>query len=98
MRLILFLLAEGSPDEHQTPIPIGPLPGSVGSGNGSGGLPGIPLFEEMVRALWSNPNALDRIEALLATLRNSEEGERLIPEELDEIWGPLMEARRKVGA
>lgn len=97
MRLILFLLAEGGPDETQTSIITGPLPGGDGSGNGSGGLPGIPLFEEMVRALWTNPKALDRIEEMLATLRASEEGAQLIPEELDEIWGPLMQTRKKAG-
>lgn len=93
MRLILLLLAEGDADEQRTSLTVGRLLG--GSGNGAGVLPGIPLFEEFVRALWSNPKALDRIEAMLATLRKTDETARLIPEELDEIWEPLMEARRR---
>lgn len=94
MRLILFLLAEGDPDQQQTSLTVGRLLGG-GSDNGSSGLPGIPLFEELVRALWSNPKALDRIEEMLATLRKTDEGTRLIPEELDRIWDPLMKARRE---
>lgn len=95
VRLILILLAEGKDDSPEAFPTFPPLPGAGGGGNGSGGLPGIPLFEELVRALYSNPTALDRIEQMLATLRASEEKARLIPEELDEIWIPLMEARRK---
>ncbi|MDP9437482.1 MAG: hypothetical protein M3P49_01845, partial [Actinomycetota bacterium] len=95
MRLILFLLAEGKVDSPGGFRPLGSLIGAGDGSNGSSGIPGIPLFEELVRALYSNPKALDRIEQMLATLRSSEDKARLIPEELDEIWAPLMEARRK---
>lgn len=93
MRLILFLLAEGDVDQQQASLNISRL---LGAGSGKGqGLPGVPLFEEMVRALWSNPDALDQIEAMLASLRKTEEGAQLIPDELDEIWKPLRAARQK---
>lgn len=93
-RLILLLLAEGGDDQSQTSINLSRLLGGGGA-NGSGGVIGIPLFEELVRALWNNPEALDRIEEMLMTLRKTDESAQLIPEDLDEIWRPIMEVRRK---
>jgi hypothetical protein len=93
MRLILMLLAEGSPDERQISLVLGRSCTGETSSSGTGGVPNIPLFEEIVRALWNNPRALDRIESMLARLRRSERGTELIPEGLEEIWPQVMEAR-----
>jgi hypothetical protein len=93
MRLILMLLAEGSPDECQISLVLGRSRTGETSSSGTGGVPNIPLFEEIVRALWNNPRALDRIESMLARLRRSERGTELIPEGLEEIWPQVMEAR-----
>lgn len=94
MRLILMLLAEGSPEERQIALLLGRSRTGESSSNGTAGISTIPLFEEIVRALWNNPRALDRIESMLATLRRSERGAELIPEDLEEIWPQVMEARR----
>ncbi len=94
MRLILMLLAEGSPEERDLALLLGRSRAGEGSSNGSAGPLGIPLFEEIVRALWSNPKAIDRIEGMLATLRRSERRAQLIPEDLEEIWPQVLEARR----
>lgn len=97
MRLILMLLAEGSPDERKISLLLGRSRAGEPASNGPGGTIGIPLFEEIVRALWNNPRALDRIENMLATLRRSEHGDALIPEGLEEIWPQVMQARRAAG-
>ena len=96
MRLILFLLAEGgSADSVATVRSLlsGESDRAPGSANGGYRL---PLFEQMVRALARNPTALDRIDALLADLRGTEESDELIPEGWDAVWGPIMAARKKV--
>ncbi len=94
MRLILMLLTEGSPDERQISLVLGRSRTGETSSNGTGGFSNIPLFEEIVRALWNNPRAIDRIENMLATLRRSERGAELIPDELEEIWPQVIEASR----
>ncbi len=94
MRLMLMLLAEGSPEERQISLLLGKSRMGESSSNGTGGVLSIPLFEEIVRALWNNPRGLDRIESMLATLRRSERGAELIPEDLDQIWPQVMETRR----
>ena len=94
MRLILMLLAEGSPDDRQISLFLGRSSAGETMGHGRGGGANIPLFEEIVRALWNNPRGLDRIESMLATLRRSERGAELIPEDLEQIWPQVMQARR----
>ena len=93
MRLIFMLLAEGSPEEHRISLLLGRSRTGETMSNGPGGVQSIPLFEEIVRALWNNPRAIDRIEGMLATLRKSERGTELIPEDLGQIWPQIMEAR-----
>jgi len=96
MRLILMLLAEGSGNEREIAIALGGGARQPKSGNGKApsGVE-IPLFEELVRALWNNPRALDRIDGMLAAVRR-EGGDHLIPEELGEIWPQIMKARNKI--
>lgn len=94
MRLILMLLAEGGPDERKISLLLGKSRANGTTSNGAAGVNGIPLFEEIVRALWNNPRALDRVDNILATLRRSERGEELIPEDLEDIWPQVMQARR----
>jgi hypothetical protein len=94
LKLILMLLAEGSPNEREIALAFGTRELGEGGSNGSRSLVEVPLFEEMVRALWSNPTALDRIDGMLAVVRKSEETANLIPKDLDEVWPQIMEARR----
>ena len=96
MRLILMLLAEGSGNEREIAIALGDpaLQRAPGNGKAPSGVE-VPLFEELVRALWNNPKALDRIEGMLAAVRR-EGGDHLIPEALGEIWPQIMKARGRI--
>ncbi len=96
LRLILFLLAEGGSGDSVAAV-RGILAGETNRGpEGADGGYRLPLFEQMVRALARNPAALDRIDALLADLRETEEANELIPEGWDAIWEPIMATRKKV--
>jgi hypothetical protein len=98
LRLILLLLAEGGPNQHEAMIAAGRMLGSDGGGdarNGSGSAP-FPLFEALVRALERDPSKLDQIARLLADLHSTPEGQRLIPEGLDDLRQQMMEARRRL--
>lgn len=55
----------------------------------------IPLFEELVRAIARNPEKIDRIESILADLRETEDGLKVLPEGFELIWEPIWEARRQ---
>ena len=96
MRLILMLLAEVSGNEREIAIALGGAVGQRTPGNGKApSSVEIPLFEELVRALWNNPRALDRIDGMLAAVRR-EGGDHLVPEELGEIWPQIMNARSEI--
>ncbi|HJQ94576.1 MAG TPA: phospholipase D family protein [Acidimicrobiia bacterium] len=56
----------------------------------------IPLFESMVRALSRNPEALAPIDRLINELSRTEEGRRLLPEGLEQLWPAIWEARSQV--
>ena len=96
MRLILMLLAEGSTNEREIAIALGGAGRQRAPGNGKApfGVE-VPLFEELVRALWNNPRALDRIDRMLAAVRR-EGGDHLVPHELGEIWPQIMKARSEL--
>jgi hypothetical protein len=66
-----------------------------GAGNGSGPVP-FPLFEALVRALERDPLKLDQIAKLLDDLQKTPEGRHLIPDGLDDVWQPILEARRRL--
>ena len=94
IRLMLLLL---SLDERSNP-------GSIikwGQGQGesrtwmSQGM--VPLFECMVRALAWDPRRLDDLNSLIQDLKGHPETRDLLPEGLDEIWGPIWEARKMIG-
>jgi hypothetical protein len=62
-----------------------------------GGLGGLPLLEAMVRALARDPDSLAPVERLIEDLNRTEEGRALLPEGLEEIWGPVRAARLELG-
>ena len=96
IRLIMMLLAEGGGNEREIALALGTARGTVAGGNGTT-TPSVdvPLFEELVRALWNNPRALDRIDEMLAAIRRNG-GDHLIPEGLDEVWPQIMQARSEL--
>lgn len=94
LRLILLLLAEGGQNEHEALLAARTILGGSTS-NGSGPVV-FPLFEALVRALEGAPSKLDQIAKLLEDLHKTPEGRRLVPEGLDDVWQPIMEARRRL--
>jgi len=91
IRYLLFLLFELTEDSQ-----LDQLVAAFGAGTGRWArVDQIPLFETMVRALAHSPTALDRIAELLDDLRSTESGAKVIPPGLEEIWGPIDEARRE---
>ena len=57
---------------------------------------GIPMLEALVKALDGSPEKLDEIASFLTELRSTEEGQALLPEEFDQIWTPLCNAREEL--
>jgi hypothetical protein len=61
--------------------------------------PGIvPLFECMVRAIAKDPQRIDDLNNLIQDLKGHPETSDLLPDGLDEIWGPIWEARKMIGS
>jgi len=54
----------------------------------------LPMLEALVKALERSPEKLDHVERLVTELSSTEEGRALLPEEFDQIWQPLWQARK----
>jgi len=94
LRLMLLLLSLDRGSD-----PAGILTGELGVGElgkwRPGAPPGIlPLFECMVRAMARDPRRLDDLNSLIQDLKGHPETRELLPDDLDEIWGPIWEARK----
>ena len=51
----------------------------------------------MVRALASDQRRLDDLNSLIQDLKGHPETRELLPDDLDEIWEPIWEARKIIG-
>jgi hypothetical protein len=51
----------------------------------------------MLRALSTEPTRLDHVAKLLEDLRDTDEGRDLLPDGLDDIWGPIWSVRQELG-
>lgn len=92
LRFLLFLLADG--DARQAAALLVSGDGSKGPGEGGvGPMLDLPLFESMLRALEHEPSKLDHVAGVIDELRNSPEGEALIPEGFNDVWVPIWTAR-----
>jgi hypothetical protein len=60
---------------------------------GANGAGSIPLFEELSRALATQPELLDGVQTLVDDLRKTEEGAALLPLNFDSLWRPIWSAR-----
>jgi hypothetical protein len=56
----------------------------------------LPMLEALVKALERSPEKLDHIERLVTELSSSEEGKALLPEDFEQIWQPLWQARKEM--
>jgi hypothetical protein len=52
------------------------------------------LFESLLRVLSKDPARIDQVQQIVDELRKNPEGTSLLPERFDEIWNPIIEARR----
>jgi len=93
IRYLLLLLSEG---ESSQPDLYWALMEEGGSKKASEGPPALPLFEELVRAVSRHPEKIDRIARLIDDLRQTEKGREALPEGFNEIWEPIIAARKKV--
>lgn len=91
VRYLLFLLGDGKTDADDV---LEGLVSSDGSDLGAEfhGL-GLPLFESLLRTLAREPERLDWVARVLDDLAKTEDGRKLIPEGLEEVWRPIDEAR-----
>ena len=82
-------------------------PAGEGPDNGdidnSDSLPGRPVYgpavlngllEMLLIAISRDPKRIDRIEELVADLKMTEEGKKLLPESFETIWNPIIEVRK----
>jgi hypothetical protein len=84
IRYLLFLLAQ-----EADPYAFKQLLKQAESTNGSGssaGLAGLPLIEELVRAVSRQPEKIDHIDRLVEDLKQTVEGAALLPEDFDMVW------------
>jgi len=93
MRYLFLLLSE---DGSFSLADFTEMPGNTGSSTSTneGYHADLPMLEALVRALESNPEKLDHVERLVTELSSTEEGRALLPEEFDQIWQPLWQARK----
>jgi hypothetical protein len=96
LRYILFLLAAGdevalSSAHVQELIRDGTNNRQAASSGNS------PLLEAMLRTLHRTPEQLERVEALLQTLRRDAPGAALLTPEFQAVWEPIWEAARRTG-
>jgi len=52
------------------------------------------LLEMMLIAVSREPKRIDRIEGIVADLKKSEEGKKLLTEDFELVWNPILEAKR----
>jgi len=70
--------------------------GNIDRFYGRGGGLNIPLLETLIHSLSRNPAQLDKVYHLIEDLRRTEKGEEMLPENFDQIWGPIWETRMRL--
>lgn len=92
LRFLMLLLSDADADDFSDLIvPVG---GADGDGL-CGGAVESTLFESLLRALDRQPDQIDEVERVILDLANSPEGKKLLPSELDAIWEPIIQVRRR---
>lgn len=90
--LLLLLLDHGARDFGNG---LRPPDSSNGGQQGWIGKSETPLFESLVRALDCDPQRIDQVAQIIEDLMRTEDGRELLPADLDSIWQPIWEARRR---
>lgn len=95
-KVIEYLLLLIADDRSTTATWDGSGNALVGAGGGSDALVAAPaLLETLLRALDRAPERLDDVQRLVADLRRTEEGRRLLPDDFDAVWDPIWSARER---
>ena len=90
LRFLLLLLQISGGDSTQFAVlTAGRKPSGRAFGFGSSG-----VLESLVAALADHPQAIDDIDGLVGRLSATEDGQAVLPEGWDELWGALLGARR----
>lgn len=87
MRLLLLLIGLGSRGSGGTATAEGGL--STWSGGSSQG-----FLELLARALAERPSSIDHLEAIVNRLRFQTDGDGVLPQGWDDVWLPVLKARR----
>lgn len=96
LRYLLFLLARDDVDMQGLVDMVTADPDHTGSAPDRHIFGQVPLFEQLVRTLATDPSRLDDLARLLDDLRRAGLAEELLPERLDEVWGPVWQARQEL--
>lgn len=90
--MLLLLLDTGARD-------LGKLIDTEGDGENTfsfvHSLFGATLFESLVRALDRDPERLEHVAQVIVDLQQTNEGKKLLPEDLDAIWEPIWAVRAR---
>jgi hypothetical protein len=90
MRLLLLLLFDETLPAQESDVLSAVLPSRKGDwGHGQ-----QPLFEALMRALDQDPTRIEDVAHIIEDLRKSTEGRAMLPDGLDRIWEPILEAKR----
>lgn len=57
---------------------------------------GLPVFEDMVRALATSPDKLDQVAIVVQDLCKTPEGQQLLPDGFESLWQPIWAARERL--
>lgn len=93
LRFLLLLLMD--PDAGDFGRIAGGITDPDGKNAAVHGLFESTLLESLLRALDRRPDQIDQVEQIIRDLEQTPEGKRLLPDNLHEIWEPILEVRRR---
>jgi len=92
LRYLLFLLADPDSVDAATLSLIRNTGQRSDAGTQHGA--SLPLLEVMLRSLAHGPSRLDPVARLVDDLLNTDQGRRLLPEGIEEVWPQIWQARQ----
>ncbi|MEZ6128125.1 MAG: phospholipase D family protein [Planctomycetaceae bacterium] len=87
LQFMLLLLSDADAGDFATLFDIDPAGDAKRAFGGL--LKGATLFESLLRALDKNPGCLQQVADTIADLSRTDDGLRLLPHDLKEIWDPI---------
>lgn len=95
---LAFLLADPDRDPVEAQRLANALDEEPPDGARLGGIGPFPVLESMVRAVGQDPESIDRIAKLLEDMRAADDGNKLIPDDFESVWEPILAAHREIEA